>query len=395
MTLAAAALLVLGLVVHSCGEDAPADPVVDVAALPADQVPQLLVRACHGSIAGMDRFAALVRLPEGDELSVCGVLPDRLRVQWPDGAIHLLADGHAERRIGADGHAELSGAAALRMRAMLTLLDAAALGPVRRATACTRTGPRMFTLTQPAGPPWQLTLAEHALLVDELRSGEFAVRVVDHLRTSQSQTRIVRTATVDPLGLCQIRFDAVGIPWEDAVFDAARPATRGTQQWPLTIGAPAQPRTPVIEAMRAWRWVVVPDPVDWRERAAVVQRYAKELQAGGQHVAFAGFIAEGERLLLVIPFRPADDTGQRPFQVPADWTVREVPAGRALVVFPPDGDVAQRTAIGERLLRDELTARGLVATGPVLAQPFLHLDEGLPDSKALAAPAVRVSVAVR
>jgi len=393
MTLTAAALLVLWLAVYGCGPEAPVDPVVDVGALPADQVPQLLVRNCHGSVAGMDRFSALVRLPEGDELSVCGVLPDRLRVQWPDGAIHLLADGHAERRIGADGHAELSAPAATRMRAMLTLLDAAALGPVRRATACTRTGPRTFTLTQPAGPPWQLTLAERALLVDELRSSEFTVHVVDHLRTSQ--TRIVRAATVDPFGLCQIRFDAVGIPWEDKIFDATRPATRGTQQWPLTIGTPAQPRTPVLEAMRAWRWVVVADPSDWRERTAVVQRYAKDLQAAGQHVAFAGFVAEGERTQLVIPFRPADDAGQRTFQVPADWTVREVPAGRELVVFPGEGDIAQRTALGERMLREELTARGLTAAGPVLAQPFLHLDEGLPDSKALAATAVRVSVAVR
>ena len=80
------------------------------------------------------------------------------------------------------------------------------------------------------------------------------------------------------------------------------------------------------------------------------------------------------------------------FAAPAEWTVQALPAARWLVVYPPDGDLAQKRAAGERLLRDALAARHLTSVGPIVTQPFVHLEDGLPPADKLAAPTVRMAV---
>ena len=150
---------------------------------------------------------------------------------------------------------------------------------------------------------------------------------------------------------------------------------------------------PIAVAARAVRWVVLPDPGDWAARALAYAPVYDELQRQDQQIAgFCGLAREGERDLLVVPFRQR--TGGKPLTPPAGWQVREVPAGTSLVVYPDQGDLAQRRARGEDLLRRDLAEQGMTAAGPIVAQPFFHLHEGPPTDEQLAAPVVRMSVLV-
>jgi hypothetical protein len=402
---AAARASLLALALSACGdgrEPAPASdaaPRVDVASLDAATVAQRLLAACHGEVRGFDRFAAHVTLPDGNKAKAFGSLPQRVRIEWPDGRVHLV-DGERAFAPARDGAAaqQLDEADATRAFAMRRMLDAATLGPVRRAVACERTGTQAFELAQPDGSRWRVDLQPDALLVASLaeqRNGSaFEVKVLGHLRTTT--TRIVNAADTAPLGACAIRFDAVDFAWDESMFeDASTPSAEAPAQQPtFTVGAPQHPAEPTIESVRPARWLLVADPGTWQGRAAAVARWTAELKANGQSAAgFAGVLLEDGTARLVVPFRQGKDA--KTFAAPAEAFVREAPATRALAVYPPSGDFAERATKGAQQLREALAARGLTADGPILAQPFLHLDEGEPDAKALEQPVVRVSVAIR
>ena len=278
------------------------------------------------------------------------------------------------------------------------MLDVATLGPVRRAVACERQGATEFALAQADGSKWRMRLQPDALLVASLTEmrepDEFEAKVLGHLRTST--TRIVNAVDATPLGACSIRFDAVGFAWDESMFDeASKPTTEAPAAQPtFTVGAPQRPAEPTVEPIRPARWLLVDDPGTWQGRAAAVARWTAELKANGQAMAgFAGILREGGVDRLVVPFRSGKDGAT--FAPPAGAVVREVPATRALAVYPPAGDFAARARRGEEQLREALATRGLTADGPILAQAFLHLDEGEPDAAALEQPVVRVSVALR
>ncbi len=388
----------------ACSDDRPQGPAaVDPAALDAAEVPKQLVAACHQDLTGFDRFAAKVTLPDGSVARAFGDLPFRLRVQWPDGAIQLWDRGRALGP-GQDGNAHtlLDAAASARLVALYELLDAASLGPVRRATACTRTGPRTFLLQQLDATRVELELQPAALRL--VRLG--AVHVLEHLDTLT--THIVRRAEIAPLGRCSIRFDNIDFEWDQTIFEAEsgsvprqpqETATAGGDQQSaatnsITLGMPRRPAEPTVEPMKAQRWLCLPDPGTWSARSSAVQAHVATLRAAGQTTAgFQGLMRDGERRLLIVPFRAMD--GAPPFAPPADWDVREIPSGRALVVYPPHGDFSERTKVGEAMLQNAIAALQLTATGPALAQPYLHLDEAEPDAAALAAPVVRISVLVQ
>lgn len=398
-TLTLAAVLLLA---HACADRAGELPGVAavpiaLAQVPAAEVPSRVLAHCHQGLVGMDRFAARIELPDGTILQAYAHLPDRLRLQWPDGAVHLLDGALAHRWTGAGERVELAADAAARLVAVRTLLDVAALGPLHRAIGSTRLDERTFAVAQPASEPWQLTLAAGSLLVERLVGPHGAVDVLEHLRTSTTQ--IVRVAAIEPLGRCRVRFDSIDCTWDESLFEAQREAAAPTAApapapATITVGAMPRPTAPTLESLRAARWLVVDDPLDWTARAATVQHHMQILRERGQTTAgFAGLLQDGERQRLVIPFRAAPDAA--PFAAPADWTILEVGAGRALAVYPDRGDLAQRRAEGEHALRQALQAQGLEAIGPIVAQPYLHLEEGAPAAAATAAPVVRVAVAVR
>lgn len=391
------------LLLLACSDEARLEqPALDHRTLVPAEVPALLLAACHGELTGFSRFAAKVTLPDGGTAQVFGKLPDHLRVQWPDGSIDLLDRDRALGLSRDNGAAEeLALAAATRLRAMRILLDTAGLGPVRRATSCTRTGPKTFLLHQEEASGVELELEPTALRVRRLGS----VQVEEHLVTST--THIVRIASIEPLGRCTIRFDKIDFALDETIFVSTprsvpltpiRPANNDPVAKPqsdtVTVGTPRRPTEPVIEPVRAQRWLCLPDPGTWPLRAAAVQTHLTTLAKAGQTTAgFQGLLRDGDRTLLVVPFRQKD--GAPPFAEPAGWDVREVRAGRALAVYPASGDIDQRATAGERALRAALAEQALDADSSILVQPFLHLDETAPDAEALKAPVVRVSILVK
>ena len=151
---------------------------------------------------------------------------------------------------------------------------------------------------------------------------------------------------------------------------------------------------PVIEEVRAARWLLLADPGDWQERA---RRYGPlEAMLEAQNQQIAGFPVltriDGEAVMAV-PFR------QRPggpaAKLPEDAKTRAFDAGRELVVYPHDGDLEARCAAGTAALQAELAAQRLEAIGPIACQPYVHLQEGPPSAAKLADPVVRVSVRIR
>ncbi len=375
----------------ACGPERAAPAAELDAALDGKAVVARVLAECHADLVGFDRFAAKVTLPDGGMALAYGNLPDRLRVQWPDGQVQLWDRESSFAAEGGSTH-ELPAADHARLRALHRLLCAASLQPLRAAAAAVRTGPRSVQLTQPDGSEWQLILRDDSLLPARLDGPDAAVTIEAHLTTSR--TRIVKQAAVAPLGSCALRFDAIDFAWDESMFAERRPQAPAASSPPLLLGRPNRPTTPTIEAVRPLQWLCVEDPGDWRRRSEAVMRWLSELQARGQTMAgFAGLLRDGDRTLLAVPFRP--DAGGESLAAPPHWDVRTLPSSRALAVYPARGDFATRWREGDSQLRAALAAQDLVATAPVLAQPFLHLDEGPPDAAAADAPVVRVSVTVR
>ncbi|MBL9077906.1 MAG: hypothetical protein JNL08_10410 [Planctomycetes bacterium] len=387
---AASALLALA----GCG-DAPATPTpraVDLAAIADAELVAAVLDECHRPLRGqLDRIAAVVTPPDGHQVQLFAELPRRLRCQTEQGS-WLLVDDDAYR-LGDDAAATVAAADRLRLQQLRTLLDAALFGPLHRATGCSRTGAATWQLAQPGGDPVTLALRPGTLLPAQLGQ----VQVLDYLRTPT--TWIVRRAALDGLGPCDVRFVFNDLAWAPDFFappdrrdTAPRPAT-GTLRLPAQGSEPRSP-VPVLVDAPALRVIVRADPGDWPGRCASYAPLHAELVRQQQRVAgFAMLWQQDGRAWLAAPFRRRDDGPE--FAPPAGWTVRDFEAGRWLVVYPQDGDLAARVATGTRQLQDALAAQRLTAAGPVLAQPFVHLEEGEPPASKLAAPTVRMSVPVR
>ena len=401
---AAAIVVAIALTLPSCNQkpagDAASQPQtdapIDVSAIDAATVPSRLVAACHGEVTGFDRFVAQVTLPDGSKAKVYGSLPDRLRIEWPDGQTHLCQGSRALRVTRqAPPTSPLDPIAASRALAMRRLLDVATLGPARRATACERLAANAFRIVERDGAAWRMELQPNALLLASMTPLDGAdqdrVAVEGHLRTST--TRIVQTADIAPLGRCTIRFDAVDFAWDETMFEAA--VVAASEEKPsLIVGAPQHPTEPVLEPARAARWLCATDPGSWEARAALAQQWTATLREAGQSVAgFCGLARDGDRELFIIPFRAA--AGAEPWTPPSGVEVREAAATRALAVYPPTGSFDERRATGLAQLQRAIQDRGLTAASVVIAQPFLHLDEAVPDAGALKSPVVRVAVLLR
>lgn len=385
---AAAALLALA----ACDQE-PAEPeprAVDLAAIADGDLVSAVLDECHRPLRGVvDRIAAVVRPAGGGEVRLFAQLPDRLRTVG-EGGNFLLADREVHELRG-DGSTPAGDADAARVRALRTLLDAALLGPLHRATGCRRTGPAAWQVEQPDGAWIDVALRPGTLLPD--RIGD--VRLERYHRTST--TWIVRRAEHPALGRCELEFVFGDVTWAPdflavpkATDAAARPAT---VRMPAAAGEPRSP-TPIVVRAPAAAWIVVDDPVDWAKRAQVYTQLHAELVRQDQHVAgFPILFTEGERARLAAPFRARP--GKAAFAAPDGWTIRDLPAGAWLVCYPPGGDPAAKIAAGERLLREALAAQGREAAGPIAAQPWLHLQEGVPGPEQVGAAVVRMSVPLR
>lgn len=392
-----AASCALLLQLAACGgadPDAPRE--VDVSALGPDAVVSAVLTECHAGLRGMDQILLQVTLPAGTVAQVQGRLPDRLRIQSTDGSTVLVRDGAAYSL--RDGTAvALQGDDLARAKAIALLCDAAALGPLHRVTGVERTGTFAFALAQPDGSKWSLHLQPGTLLVDRLRGPLGEVRVLEHLHTAT--TWMVRRAETAPLGVCSVQFISNDVTIDESLFalpNETRTPTAPEPRGPTgnRVGGEARPKTPQLDAQKAARWLVCDDPGDWVLRSEVLQQRTDALTAAGQKLAgFPSFFRDGERARIGIGFRA--QSPDKAWSPPPEWEVRDLGAGRVLVVFPDGDSYEARLQRGEALLRAALTEQKLEALGPIQAQPYLHLEEGLPPADKLKSPVVRMSVRVR
>lgn len=383
----------------ACGGPEPAAPrTVPSAGLDPTTLVDAVLDECHRPLRGKaDRVAATVELPDGASLQLFAQLPHDLRVQG-GGEVLLLRGERAARLTG--GEASVRPEDVQRLRHLRTLLDAATLGPLHRATGCRRLGPHGFALAQGDGAPIELALRPDTLLPTRLFAGDEAVQLHDYLHTAAG-TWLVQTAESQALGRCKVRLDTGGIAWNADFFalpgEVEKPA--GSRRV-VGHGVQVESRspTPILVEAPAVRWVVVDDPGDWAARAACYTPLHEELQR--QQQAIAGFpvlFRDGERARLAAPFRQR--ANGLSLAAPAGWQLREFDAGKWLVVYPAvdsvGGDLAARFAAGERMLRDAAAAQGLTPRGPVIAQPHFHIEEGAPTADKLAAPTVRMALPVQ
>lgn len=354
----------------------------------------------------MDRIAAAVTCADGEVLQVFAQLPHALRVASRRGL--FLVRGEDVFRLGTTPTEPAVAAPPEerpRLLAVRTLLDAASFGPLHRATGCRRLAgaPPQFELQQPTGAPWRVELRPDTLLPAALHCGDQKVVVLDYLRTSS--TWMVQRAESAALGACSITFEIADLAWDTDFFtvpaaSAATPAPPPPPAMPFVPGG-TEPKsaTPFLKDTAAVEWVLIDDPGldaegSWAARAAAYTPVYHELERQNQAIpGFPILTTIGDRRVLAAPFRRRD--GGARLQPPAGWRVHAVPAGRQLVVYPAAGDFAARVAAGERLLRETLAGQALQARGPLLVQPFFHLEEGVPPADKLAAPVVRMSLPVQ
>lgn len=362
-----------------------------------------VLETCHGPLRGQMADLALTIEAKGARYTVSASLPDRLRTAGPNGAYLLL--GAEAWRLDGEAARDAEPTARDWLVGMRNFVDAVALGPLYRAVSVSGDGGDAgYGLVDAAGRQSRLFLRPGEARPRALTVGEHTIDCQAFLRTSA--TWMVSSATHPSLGRAAVTFERCGVIWSPEFF--ARPAARPSETSPgdatprivLPGQAGGETRSPVPVAGRAaaLQLLVVDDPGGdapggWAARAAAFAPLYAELERQNQRSAgFPMLFADGERPLLAAPFR------QRPggpsFTPPTGWEVRAWPDQELLVVYPPEGDFAARRDEGVRQLRDALASTGRRAAGPIVVQPFLHLQDGEPTAAKLTAPVVRCSVAL-
>lgn len=385
----------------ACGQDPPqptpgaapkgARP-VDVAALDASTLPQAILDECHRPLRDrMSRVKVRLSIAGDRELLVQAALPDRARVR--EGKVDWLVRDGAVQRLDGGAVDEVE---ARLLRSMLQVVDAAAFGPLHRSKSCARDGDT-FALQEPDGT-WSMALFAGTLLPRTFARDGVTVTIEDYLHTKVSW--VARTLRHPHLGLCRAVFEDGGVQFPPGYFEPPGAGGDHASSKPQ-IRTPipgavveTQSATPIVVAGKATQLVVLPDPGDWQGRHQAYQPVIEELELQNQRIAGFPciFVDEASRGLLAAPFRRRKD-GEA-FDAPDGYWLSDVPKGRVLVVYPPDGDIPARIETGRRLLERALANRKLTAKGPILAQPFVHLHKGPPDEAKLQSATVRVWVRI-
>lgn len=377
----------------ACSDPATATRSIDTNALADDRVVEAVLDECQRPLRGQtDRIAAWIALPDGSELRAFARLPHDLRVQGPKGQRLLCGDTAA---ILGGSTQPPTDAEVAQLRALRTLLDAAVLGPLHRSQGCRRLGPTTFALRQADGTETELELRAGTLLPIRIGSGVDRVLLDDHLHTTAG-TWLAQSASSEALGRCRVRIELGGVTWAKDFFTLpgeAKPATTRPMTAPGAVVETRSP-TPILVDAQAVRWVVLADPGGWPERSTAYTPLHAELQRQQQSIAgFPVLFRDDDGLdRLAAPFRRRKNGPE--LEPPTGWQLREFAAGRWLVVYPADGDLAARLAAGERMLREAAHERGLRPRGPHTAQVHVHLEEGPPSAERLVAPVVRMALPV-
>ena len=381
----------------ACG--GPADPRADGAPEGARAVPRGSIQAaalasavldeCHRPLMHrMQRVKATVSTPDGRALLVQARLPTLGRVR--EGRAEWLVRGATAMTLDGD---DVDAERAAELRDLLAVVDAAAFGPLHRGGACSARGDGFEVVDGNRGV--HVTLFTDTLLPSSFTVDGDRVEIADYLRTSASW--VARVLRHPRLGACRVVFEDGGLDFPDGYFEVRQAASAPKP----VIRAPipgavveTQSSTPIVVDGKATQLWMLSDPGDWDTRHARYRDAVSALQDQNQRVAGFPclFVEEDHRGLMAAPFRQRK--GGPAFEAPAGAALREVPAGRVLVVYPNEGDLNARISAGKVQLERALANRKLTAAGPIIAQPFVHLHEAPPDADALRDTTVRVWVRI-
>jgi|GEM_PF-5248990 len=353
------------------------------------ELQRAILEECHRPLLRrMQRVKATATTSAGEQVLVQANLPELGRVregrsEW------LLRDGRVQSLDGDLAAPDQS----KRVRDIITVVDAAAFGPLHRAQSCVQDG-EAYTLRD---GDQSVTMALYA---DTLLPASFTIEGVtitieDYLHTPTSW--VARGLRHPRLGLCRVVFEDGGIQFPPDYFTTTRDrdGTRAAIRAPIPGAViETQSPTPIVVEGKATQLVLMPDPGEWSTRHEPYREVIEALQAQGQRVAGFPciFVGDQHRGMLAAPFRRRE--GGPAFTPPADYVLGDIPAGRLLVVYPTGGDLDARVLAGKRLLARALANRKLTAQGPMIAQPFMHLHEAPPTAAKLAEAKVRVWVRI-
>jgi hypothetical protein len=313
-------------------------------------------------------------------------LPDRLRLDWPDGHTEVLVEGAGWRCAGREPAVRLAGEELKALQQMRHHLRALTLAPLGEAERVERAGPGVFALVLPGGETWRLEVNEASLQIEELRGPAGAVRFTTFLSTGV--TVLPRTVELPGLGTRWVSFRATDLTvlhpglFADPTLLLRDLSDRPRATRTTALRNPAeQPAAPELQDIDGRMFLAHPDPGSWEERRRIILRDGAALDAKGQ--APGGLptyrLAEGHTELL-IPFRPDPERGHPPFVSGPDDVVRHLPAHRAAVVAPPPGPWDEALERGRAMLAKYLQDNDLVTDGDLLCIPFLEVER-VPDAK--------------
>lgn len=365
----------------------------------AEQLIAAILDECHKPLQRrMQQVKIRVTLPAGRNLLVQADLPDLARITegrrnhlWRDQTAHRLGEPDA-----AESEAEQKANREL-IAPIVRIVDAAAFGPLYRAKTCTKSGDH-YVLTDAKGTKTELRLFQGTLLPRSLSYAGREIHINDYRRTTKT-TWIVSKVTHAPLGTCDVFFEDGGILIPRGFFDLPSAQSSQPRNDNIKVNAPGVVRerestTPIVVKGSAARWVLLPASSDWQQRHERLLPVHEELVRQNQRIfGFPMYWQQAGEQFFAVPFRQRE--GGAVLRAPADWQLSGSDQTKMLVVYPDQGNVNKRIETGTALLQRALTNRRLKAIGPIVAQPFVHLQNGPPTDKKLNNCKVRMSVRVQ
>ena len=385
----------------SCGSGVTKDPSPsprqETRSLKPEELVEAVLRHHHGAIR--EQMAAVVielrESAQGPKTNCVLDLPDRLRVNHPDGTIETLLREEG-RRYPPDDHQgmALEGERLAHLHKLRHHLRAIVLRPLHIATKVSATESGALSLELESGETWLLEVDLAKLNPVSLIGPAGALQFLEFLDTgfTQHATRVRLTG----FGERWIHIPDGGFEFESSLFSHPRgePITLPKTLTIVDDGAD-RPPTPEIQKIPASSILVLKDPGGWTQRASAIDAAAKVLYEHGQTAnGLPAYVREGSDNLITIPFRSDLERGSQRLGSLDGWNIREQPQHAALVVAPPAGTWEISIKDGRASIDTFLKREGLEQEGP-LRVLLIGIQGAIPSEEELQQLSLRLEQPIR